>query len=272
VEERIPQVDGLHTYLSVKFPVYDESGNISGVGGISTDITAVKKAQDQLRMLSGSIMDEQEKERSALARELHDELGQVLTALRIDSSWMLDRLKEKDPKAALRALSMCEMIDQTIEEVRSMAFRLRPGVLDDLGLVDALEVYTTDFEKRTGITCVFEQNSVPNVSDNLATAAYRITQEALTNAARHAAASHIEVRVEVENGNLLLHIVDNGKGFNPFELNPSEGFGLASMRERASMAGGVLEIRSTSGQGTQILCNMPMEEIPVDSSSFGRRS
>lgn len=210
-------------------------------------------------MLSGSIMDEQEKERSALARELHDELGQVLTALRIDSSWMLDRLKEIDPKSALRALSMCEMIDQTIEEVRRMAFRLRPGVLDDLGLIDALEAYTTDFERRTGITCVFEHANVPNVNETLATAAYRITQEALTNAARHAAASHIEVKVEAQNGNLFLNVTDNGKGFNLFELNESEGFGLASMRERASLAGGDLEIRSAAGEGTRIVCNMPIE-------------
>ncbi|MBC8246826.1 MAG: PAS domain S-box protein [Deltaproteobacteria bacterium] len=259
VEERIPQAEGVHTYLSVKFPVYDESGNISGVGGISTDITEVKKTQDQLRLLSGSIMDEQEKERSALARELHDELGQVLTALRIDSSWMLDRLKEIDPKSALRALSMCELIDKTIEEVRRMAFRLRPGVLDDLGLIDALEAYTTDFERRTGITCVFEHANVPNVSETLATAAYRIAQEALTNAARHAAASHIEVKVEAQNGNLFLNVVDNGKGFNLFELNEPEGFGLASMRERASLAGGELEIRSAAGEGTQIVCNMSID-------------
>ncbi|HIJ55098.1 MAG TPA: PAS domain S-box protein [Deltaproteobacteria bacterium] len=259
VEEKILQPDGLHTYLSVKFPVYDESGNINGVGGISTDITALKKAQDQLRLLSGSIMDEQEKERSALARELHDELGQVLTALRIDSSWMLDRLKEIDPKSALRALSMCELIDKTIEEVRRMAFRLRPGVLDDLGLIDALEAYATDFERRTGITCVFEHADVPDVSETLATAAYRIAQEALTNAARHAAASHIEVKVEAQNGGLLLNVVDNGKGFNLFELSESEGFGLAGMRERANLAGGELEIHSAAGKGTRIVCNMPID-------------
>ena len=154
---------------------------------------------------------------------------------------------------------MCEMIDKTIEEVRMMAFRLRPGVLDDLGLVDALEAYTTDFERRTGITCVFEHANVPNVSETLATAAYRITQEALTNAARHAVASHIEVKVEGQNGNLLLDVVDNGKGFNISELKESEIFGLAGMRERASLAGGALDIRSAAGKGTRIVCNMPID-------------
>ena len=154
---------------------------------------------------------------------------------------------------------MCELIDQTIEEVRRMAFRLRPGVLDDLGLVDALEAYTTDFERRTGITCVFEHANVPDVSETLATAAYRIAQEALTNVARHAAASHIEVKVEAQNGSLLLNVVDDGKGFNLFELNESEGFGLASMRERASLVGGELKIRSATGEGTQVVCHMPIE-------------
>ncbi len=127
VEEQIQQSNEMHTYLAVKFPIYDESGAISGVCGILNDITAVKKAQTQLRRLSGSIMANQEKERSAIARELHDELGQVLTALRMDSVWMYERLKQADPKASQRALTMCRLIDKNIEDVRGMAFRLRPG-------------------------------------------------------------------------------------------------------------------------------------------------
>jgi len=261
VEENIPQEDGLHTYLSVKFPIYDDGGTISGVCGILTDITVVKKARDQLRRLSGSIMANQEKERSAIARELHDELGQVLTALRMDSVWMLDRLKQKDPKSALRALSMCELIDQTIQEVRGMAFRLRPGVLDDLGLVDALDWYTTDFERRTGIACVFEHINVPPVTDTIATAAYRITQEALTNAVRHAGAGHVEVRVEVQNGDLLLTVTDDGQGFNADDIPEFEGLGLVGMKERAGLAGGILDIQSGSGSGTRISCRIPIAAL-----------
>ena len=199
VDEHIPQPDGLHVYLAVKFPIYDASGVISGVCGILNDISAVKKAQDQLRRLSGSIMANQEKERSAIARELHDELGQVLTALRMDAVWIQERLKAMDPKASQRASAICQLIDKTIQDVRSMAFRLRPGVLDDLGLVDALEWYTSDFENRTEITCTFEHSNVPDIKNAVATAAYRITQEALTNVARHAAAqqcacAHIDGR------------------------------------------------------------------------------
>jgi PAS domain S-box-containing protein len=257
--EHILQADGLHTYLCVKFPIYDESGAISGVCGILTDITALKKAQDQLRRLSAGIMANQEKERSAIARELHDELGQVLTALRMDSVWMQERLKNSDAKASERALTMCRLIDKNIEDVRGLAIRLRPGVLDDLGLVDALEWYTTDFERRTEITCVFEYDNVPPLSETVATAAYRITQEAITNVARHAFASRVEVELKVQNGILTLTIADNGQGFNSLVLSNSEGLGVAGMRERAVLVNGSLEVHSQPVKGTRVSFRVPIE-------------
>jgi PAS domain S-box-containing protein len=257
--EHIPQADGIHTYLSVKFPIYDEAGAISGVCGILNDITALKKAQDQLRRLSAGIMASQEKERYAIARELHDELGQVLTALRMDSVWMQERLKGSDAEASQRALTMCQLIDKNIEDVRGMAFRLRPGVLDDLGLVDALEWYTTDFERRTEITCVFEHDQVPLLSETMATAAYRITQEAITNVARHASASRVEVALKARNSALTLAIVDDGCGFNPLDLSDSEGLGVAGMRERAGLVGGTLEVHSEPGKGCRVLFEVPLD-------------
>ncbi len=244
--------DGVHTYLSVKFPIYDEAGEISGVGGISTDITELKKAQNHLRRLSGSIMENQEKERSAIARELHDELGQMLTALRMDTVWILRRLKEKDSEAAERALTMCSLIDKTIEDVRSIAIRLRPGVLDDLGLVDALEWYTASFERRTEITCIYEHSNVPEISDIVATAAYRIAQEALTNVARHARATRVDVALRAEDNILKLTVLDNGCGFYTPEMPESEGLGIAGMRERAGLVGGILEVESLPGEGTRV--------------------
>jgi PAS domain S-box-containing protein len=256
--EHIPQADGLHTYLSVKFPIYQESGVISGVCGILNDITALKKAQDQLRRLSAGIMASQEKERSAIARELHDELGQVLTALRMDSVWLQERLKRSDAKASERALTMCQLIDKNIEDVRGMAIRLRPGVLDDLGLVDALDWYTTDFERRTEITCVFENGNVPPLSETVATAAYRITQEAMTNVARHAFADRVEVVLKARSGTLTLAVVDDGRGFDPLELSDSEGLGVAGMRERAGLVGGSLEVYSKLEEGTRVLFEVPL--------------
>ena len=203
-------------------------------------------------------MANQEKERSAIARELHDELGQVLTALRMDSVWMHERLKATDAAAAERALAMCRLIDKNIEDVRGMAFRLRPGVLDDLGLVDALEWYTTDFERRTEIACVFEHENVPRLNETVSTAAYRIAQEALTNVARHAVAGQVQVSLGTNDGFLTLVVADDGRGFNAQDLSESEGLGVAGMRERASLVGGVLEVHSEPANGTQVYLKVPI--------------
>ena len=260
VEEQVPLKDGLHTYLSVKFPFYDEQGNVEGLCGISTDITELKKAQEQLRLLSGSIMNSQEKERAAIARELHDELGQVLTALRMDAVWLSERLKGKEPEAAARAVAMCDLIDTTIDEVRALATRLRPGMLDDFGLIDALDWYTKYFAQRTGISCIYKHLNVPQVDDLVATAAYRIAQEALTNVARHAFATRVKIDLQVKNGVLTLSVSDNGRGFESQKLAESDCLGLAGMRERASLLGGRLEMQSKPGKGTRVRFRLPLDE------------
>jgi PAS domain S-box-containing protein len=258
-EEAMPPPHGRRTYLSVKFPLYNEQGNPTGLCGIATDITELKQAQDQLRRLSGSIMANQEKERKAIARELHDELGQVLTALRMDAVWLSEHLQAQDPKAGDRALTMCGLIDNTIDEVRGLATRLRPGVLDDLGLIDALEWYIADFGKRTGIACSFKHRQVPNIDGIGATAAYRIVQEALTNVTRHAAATQVRVSLEPKKGMVTLAVADNGRGFDLQEIAASECLGLAGMRERAGLLGGSLEIRSRPGKGTKVCFKLPAD-------------
>ncbi len=259
VEEQIEQEDGLHTYLSVKFPIFAESGKIRGVCGIASDITPVKKANEQLRRLSGSIMANQEKERAAIARELHDELGQVLTALRMDAVWLQDRFKKEGLKGAQRAAAMCALIDTTIEEVRSLAIRLRPGVLDDLGLVDALEWFTGEFERRARIPCVFTSDAIPAIDDTLATAAYRIAQEALTNVARHAKASRAEVSIRLQAGQLRLTVSDDGRGFEAQEISETEELGLAGMRERAALVGGTLTVDSQPQCGTRVCLQVDLK-------------
>ena len=214
---------------------------------------------DQLRRLSGSMMTNQEKERSAISRELHDELGQVLTALRMDSVWLKGRLKQTDAKAAQRVSSMCELIDKTIEDIRGLALRLRPGVLDNLGLVDALEWYTADFERRTGITCLFEHGDIPHITDTVATAVYRIAQETLTNVARHAFASRVEVILQNERNILKLTVVDDGRGFITNKVSEAEALGLVGMRERATLVRGIIDVHSAIGKGTRV--NL---EVPID--------
>jgi PAS domain S-box-containing protein len=260
VEETIVIDGDAYTYLSTKFPLYDGKGQVTGVCSIATNISALKKAQERLRRLSAGIMAGQEKERAYLARELHDELGQVLTALRMEAVWIRNRVKAADPTAASRALTMCQLIDKTIEEVRGLAIRLRPGVLDHLGLVEAVEWYTADFEKRYDITCVFEHDDEPEIRGNIATAAYRITQEALTNVARHASATRSKVTMSFDNNMLTLTVRDNGNGFEPDGLGEVDGLGMANMRERASLVGGSFDVQSIPGGGTRICFTVPFTE------------
>ena len=258
--------------LSVRFPLLDEKGDVNRLCGISVDVTELKEAQEKLRKLSGSIITNQEKERSAIARELHDELGQILTALRMDAVWLRDHLRELDLKSAERAEAMCDIIDSTITEVGSIARRLRPAVLDDLGLVDGLEWHTTDFESRTGIVCVFKKGSVPPVGEVLSIAAYRVAQEALTNVARHSGATHVEVSLASDNGDLVLSVRDNGVGFDPDRAAAGEQLGLAGMKERAYLAGGRLEIISKLGEGAEVYLRLPLNAYggeTGDTRSFG---
>jgi signal transduction histidine kinase len=182
----------------------------------------------------------------------------MLTALRMDAVWILERLKEADPKIIQRAQAMRDLIDETIESVRSLAIRLRPGILDTLGLVDALEWHTTEFKRRTEMTCIFEHQDMPAIKEKLATATYRIAQEALTNAARHARASIVKVNLQQRDNRLILTVADNGAGFQPSALSESDGLGIAGMRERARLVGGLLEIQSQPGSGTQIRFQAPI--------------
>ncbi len=172
--------------------------------------------------------------------------------------WLSERLKGQDDQATARALTMCDLIDKTIDEVRGLAIRLRPGMLDDFGLIDALDWFTKDFTKRTGITCKFSQRNMIEVDDLVATAAYRITQEALTNVARHSFATQVRISLEAEDALLTLTVKDNGRGFKLQELEDSHSLGLAGMRERAALVGGNLELQSRPGKGTRIYFRLPL--------------
>jgi len=261
VEETFPQDEGAHVYLSTRFPIYDEEGEANALCGISIDISGIKRAEDQLRRLSDSIIAGQEKERAAVARELHDEFGQVLTALGLDAAWLRDRLKDADPEGSLQARAMCGVIDKTIDEVRGIATRLRPGALDHLGLVDALDWYIRDFEKRSRIRCVYRHGVIPRIADKAATAAYRIVQESLTNVARHSGASRVDISMRVEEGELLLSVEDDGKGLATGPLVDSKGLGVVGMRERASLIGGTLSIGAGAGGGVRIELRIPLAAV-----------
>jgi signal transduction histidine kinase len=178
----------------------------------------------------------------------------------MEAVWIRNRVKKSDPTASARALTMCELIDTTIEEVRGLAIRLRPGVLDHLGLVEANAWYTADFEKRYDITCVFEHDGGPEIRGNIATAAYRISQEALTNVARHASATRAKVTMSFDSSKLSLSIKDNGTGFEPESLGDADGLGMANMRERANLVGGFFDVQSRPGGGTRICFSVALTE------------
>jgi signal transduction histidine kinase len=197
-----------------------------------------------------------EEERTRIAREIHDELGQQLTAIKLD----MVRLKKniKDQENQNKAEELVDLLNKSIVTVRNIATELRPGILDDLGLLAALEWQCSEFEKRTGINCVFENNvQDENLDPELATGIFRIFQETLTNIARHSGATKAEINL-FNRGNLLhLKISDNGSGISEKDIENNTSLGLLGMRERALMFGGELFIYGNRESGTTVDLQIP---------------
>lgn len=217
---------------------------------------------DRVRTLSQRLEMVREQERTRIARELHDQLGVRLTCLKLDlarlqslmgeSVFPLEKMEEK-------IHSMNGEVDTTIASVQRLVAELRPGVLDDLGLVAAIEWQCRDFERRSGIQCVCTASQEEIPLDRMqATAAFRICQEALTNVVRHAQATHVRVRINQADGHLLLEIKDDGIGIFPDKLSDSKSFGLLGMRERASGLGGQVAIAGLSDKGTAVTLRLPL--------------
>jgi signal transduction histidine kinase len=225
----------------------------------------LRATSEQLRKLSASLQSAIEEERTHIARELHDELGSALTSLR----WGLDeiggmlsstRSSAEIAKVPPKIATLTTLIDATFETVRRISSELRPGILDEAGLVAAIEWAAKQFESRTGIICRFE-SSVENVhlSREQSTAIFRIFQEALTNILRHAQATRVETTIKEAAGKFVLTIIDNGRGLTASELSGSESLGLLGMRERAHLIGGEITIKGTEGLGTVITVRVPLD-------------
>ena len=216
-------------------------------------------ARQQLRDLTAYLQTAREEERTRIAREIHDELGQTLTALKFDLSWLTKRLPRDNPDLAERAAVMSGLIDETIHTVRRVATELRPGLLDDLGLAAALEWQAQEFAERTGIACELRLGDEDvAIERNLATAVFRIFQETLTNIARHAAASKVQVEMERTAGELLLVVQDDGLGIAEEQAADHKSLGLMGMRERARALGGEVAFYGTPGEGTTVILRMPL--------------
>ena len=194
-----------------------------------------------------------EEERTSIAREIHDELGQQLTGLKMDISWLTRKLVTDDPVIKERTKEMIELADETVKTVRRISSDLRPGILDDLGLIAALEWQCAEFEKRSGIKSAFSASVTEvNCDRNLATGIFRVYQEALTNVMRHSGASKVDSTLAEKGSKIILTITDNGKGFDLFEAKNKKTLGLLGMQERARMFGGELNIISEKNKGTTI--------------------
>ncbi len=214
--------------------------------------------REQLRNLTSYLQTAREEDRAYIAREIHDEFGQSLTALKMDLAWLAKRLPADSPPLAEKTGAMSGLIDSTIQTVRRVATELRPGLLDDLGLAAAIEWQAQEWAERTGINCELYLGDEEIVLDrDLATAIFRVFQEALTNVARHAEATEVQVELEQGPDESVLVVRDNGKGIAPDQVSDPHSLGLIGMRERAHSWGGDVTFQSVPGQGTTITVRVP---------------
>ena len=221
---------------------------------------ALENSTQQLRDLAKRLQEIREEERARIAREIHDELGQSLTALKMDLAWVRKRLgRATSPEVMERlAQSLC-LVGETVHTVRRIATDLRPSILDDLGLAAAVEWQAREFEGRTGIRCtVRAQLRVRRLHRDVATAVFRILQEALTNVARHARAKKVTIHLARQKSDLVLEVADDGRGIPPEAVRSSRAIGLLGMRERATVLGGRVNVEGAPGQGTTIRVRVPL--------------
>jgi PAS domain S-box-containing protein len=219
----------------------------------------LEESEARLRELAEFLQTVREEERTRIARELHDELGQALTALRIDLRWLSGKSGGLGEPAAERVAAALGVVEQSIVSLRRISEDLRPAMLDSLGLAAAVEHHLTKFSERTGVVGELRMNREEfELEDRVATTVFRVVQEALTNVARHAGASRVTVAIEETDDAIGLTVHDNGRGFAA--TNGRKTFGLLGMRERIAMLGGHLEIDSQPGRGTRIVASIPLRK------------
>ena len=252
--------------------VKNQAGEAVRMFGTSQDVTEqaqmerdLRESQTQLRALADRLLAAREEEATRIAREIHDDLGQCLTSLKLDATWLQEQLGVLCKAPLGRHLferldGMVRLVDATIERTRKICIELRPGVLDELGLVAALEWQAQEFEAHTGVFCNLSlPASDPPLSPQSATTVFRIFQEVLTNIARHSGATEVDVRLEATPGAMTLRVADNGRGISESEIANATGLGLVGMRERALAAGGSVSICGKPGEGTTIILRLKID-------------
>ncbi len=258
-------------YAATSMRIHDQTRRIV----LLQDITERKElhlsleaSREKLKRYSAELNRVIEQERAYIARQIHDELGQQLTGLKMDLSFLSAELSKTNhpdtPYFLQKFEEMMAMIEHSVDAVRKLATELRPGILDKLGLSAALEWQAAEFRKRTGVKCRYRGANLGRIEDEVATAMFRITQEALTNIARHARAENVEITLESNEDNVILQIKDDGRGISAESLMGKNSLGILGMRERAENLGGKTIIAPRSRKGTVIHVTIPMTPLEDD--------
>lgn len=270
-ETRMRRRDGTVFWASINArAVRDAGGKMIYFEGIVEDVTEKKRAKEelevsreQLRALTARLQQAREDERSLIARELHDELGQTLTSLKIDLNWINKRITDQMPRHEAwreKISSMSQLLDENIQMVRKISTDLRPPLLDDFGLIPAMEWQAQEFQERTGIKCVFVSDLEEDLSlhreGNIAL--FRVVQESLTNVARHASATRVKIKLAIKGDDLTLEVTDNGVGIEDELVDDIKSLGILGMKERLHLLDGKFTIKGKRGKGTKIVVSLPL--------------
>lgn len=227
---------------------------------ILRDVTEREQARQELASFAADASSVREQEKSRVARELHDELAQSLTALKMDTNWLRLNLRADPAAAAARLEEMLAMLDTAVASTRRIAADLRPLVLDDLGLVPAIEWLAQTFTQRTGVPCDLDVDESIDLPEPYASGVFRIVQESLANVGKHAQAKRALVRLVRQSSDLMLTVRDDGVGFAPQAPRKPQSLGLAGLRERAHLLRGEVTVNSTPGEGTTVEARIPQPE------------
>ncbi|UCE78457.1 MAG: PAS domain S-box protein [Nitrospiraceae bacterium] len=258
-QEHISQRDRRY-FLRTMSPLKGSEDETVAVNVISKDITEIKRFEEKLKELSRHLEAVREEERTNIAREVHDELGQALTALKMDASWLNKKLPRGEELLIEKTKAMTKTIGNIIQSVKKISSKLRPSVLDHFGLAAAIEGEAIELKERTGIDCkVTVEPEDIRLDKEHSTAIFRIFQEALTNITRHAEATTVNVSLELDSNRVTLTVKDNGKGITEDQLSKPESFGLMGIQERADSLRGKVKISGTPGKGTQVKVVIPLD-------------
>ncbi len=275
--DRFERSDGSEQWIRWEVrPWRDAEGRVGGIVIFSEEITERRKAEEaqlrseketfrrhQLQALAARLQQAREEERKMVARDLHDQIGQILTAVKMDVAWAVQRMPSSKDSVRDRLKGSVELINEGVRSVRQICSGLRPGILDDLGLAAAIEWQMNEFASRTGISC--QATVLPgelSLGGDRATAIFRIFQECLTNIARHANARSVRASLYQQDEDLILAVADDGKGFSESEVAGS--LGVLGMKERAQACGGSVQVSSSPGKGTTVTVRIPVHAANDD--------